>query len=38
MPVQNNRGAKNIADECRKLLVARGVLPASAASEGIAVA
>jgi hypothetical protein len=36
--VQNKRGAKNIADECRKLLVARGVMPTAAASEGIAVA
>ena len=38
MPIQNKRGAKNIADECRKILAARGVMPASAVGEGIAVA
>ena len=39
MPVQNKRGAKNIANVCRKLLVERGVMPASAVTdEGVAVA
>src|SRR5262249_4404061 len=37
MPVQNKRGAKNIADECRQILVERGVLPATSTREGIAV-
>jgi hypothetical protein len=39
MPVQNASGAKNIAHECRKLLVERGAMPATAVTrEGVAVA
>ncbi len=37
LPVQNKSGAKNIAEVCRQLLVARGAMPAAAA-RGVAVA